>query len=57
MNAIPLPPICDNVYYVQRRDAQGRDLGSMEAVFDNIATHIAADVTSTIGGKFAGGPG
>ena len=41
--------------FIQRVDAEGFDLGSMEAVYDTVALHIVADVGSTIGGKIAAG--
>lgn len=45
----------DRTYFAARTDAQGRDLGSMKAVFETIALQITAEVALTIGGKLQTG--
>jgi hypothetical protein len=41
----------DRIYLVERTDADGYDLGTIEAVYDTIALHVTADLGHTIGGK------
>ena len=52
--AVPVPELLfERTYLVERKDAEGQDLGSTEAVFDTLALHVTADVGSTVGGKMA----
>jgi hypothetical protein len=43
----------DWVYLVERVDANDKDLGTLESVFDSIALHVSADVGTTIHGHLA----
>jgi len=49
---LPVPPsLFSYTYLVERRDQEGKDLGSDEAVFDTVALAVLAGIGTTIGGK------